>query len=119
TAAPVLLGIDGSPESELATAIAFDEASRRKVGLVALHAWGDVGVFDSVHDMHGARWPELKSIEDETLAERMAGWAARYSDVAVRRVVVRGEPARQLVDQSESAQLVVVGSHGRGGFAGM
>ena len=119
TAAPVLLGIDGSPESELATAIAFDEASRRKVGLVALHAWSDVGALDSVADMHGARWPELKSIEDETLAERLAGWSERYPDVSVRRVVVRGEPARQLVDQSESAQLVVVGSHGRGGFAGM
>jgi nucleotide-binding universal stress UspA family protein len=119
TAAPVLLGIDGSPESESATAIAFDEASRRKVGLVALHAWSDVGVFDSVHDMHGARWPELKSIEDETLAERLAGWSERYPDVPVRRVVVRGQPASQLVDQSESAQLVVVGSHGRGGFAGM
>ena len=57
TAAPVLLGIDGSPESETATAIAFDEASRRKVGLVALHAWSDVSVFDSVADMHGPRWP--------------------------------------------------------------
>ncbi len=119
SAAPVLLGIDGSPESEWATAIAFDEASRRKVGLVALHAWSDVSVFDSVHDMHGARWPELKSIEDETLAERLAGWSERYPDVPVRRIVVRGEPASQLVDQSESAQLVVVGSHGRGGFAGM
>jgi nucleotide-binding universal stress UspA family protein len=119
SAAPVLLGIDGSPESELATAIAFDEASRRKVGLVAIHAWSDVSVFDSVHDMHGARWPELKAIEDETLAERLAGWSERYPDVSVRRVVVRGEPAHQLVDQSESAQLVVVGSHGRGGFAGM
>jgi nucleotide-binding universal stress UspA family protein len=119
SAAPVLLGIDGSPESELATAIAFDEASRRKVGLVAIHAWSDVSVFDSVHDMHGARWPELKSIEDETLAERLAGWSERYPDVSVRRVVVRGEPAHQLVDQSESAQLVVIGSHGRGGFAGM
>jgi nucleotide-binding universal stress UspA family protein len=115
----VLLGIDGSPESELATAIAFDEASRRKVGLVALHAWSDVSVFDSVADMHGPRWPELKSIEDETLAERLAGWSERYPDVSVRRIVVRGEPALQLVDQSESAQLVVVGSHGRGGFAGM
>jgi nucleotide-binding universal stress UspA family protein len=119
SAAPVLLGIDGSPESELATAIAFDEASRRKVGLVALHAWSDVSVFDSVSDMHGARWPELKSIEDETLAERLAGWSERYPDVSVRRVVVRGKPAHQLVDQSESAQLVVIGSHGRGGFAGM
>ena len=32
----------------MATAITFDEASRRKVGLVALHAWSDVGVFDDI-----------------------------------------------------------------------
>ena len=116
---PVLVGIDGSPESELATAIAFDEASLRKVGLVALHAWSDVSVFDSVFDLPGPRWPELKSIEDEALAERLAGWGERYPDVSVRRVVVREEPALPLVDQSQWAQLVVVGSHGRGGFAGM
>ena len=40
--APVLVGIDGSPASELATAIAFDEASRRGVDLLAMHAWSDV-----------------------------------------------------------------------------
>jgi nucleotide-binding universal stress UspA family protein len=116
---PVLVGIDGSPESELATAIAFDEASRRKVGLVALHAWSDVSVFDSAFDLPGPRWPELKSIEDEALAERLAGWGERYPDMSVRRVIVRDEPALQLIDQSQWAQLVVVGSHGRGGFAGM
>lgn len=41
---PVLLGIDGSIASEAATALAFDEASRRGVDLVALHAWSDVGI---------------------------------------------------------------------------
>ena len=38
-AAPVAVGIDGSPASELATAIAFEEADRRGVGLVAIHTW--------------------------------------------------------------------------------
>src|SRR4029450_7372733 len=39
--APVLVGIDGSPASELATGIAFDQASRRGVGLVAMHSCAD------------------------------------------------------------------------------
>ena len=39
--APVVVGIDGSPASEPATAIAFEEASRRGVELVAVHAWSD------------------------------------------------------------------------------
>jgi putative transposase len=43
--APVLLGADGSPASEGATAWAFEEASRRGVALMALHAWSDVGGF--------------------------------------------------------------------------
>jgi nucleotide-binding universal stress UspA family protein len=117
--AAVLVGIDGSRESELATAIAFDEASRRKVGLTALHAWSDVSVFDSVVSFPGPGWSALRAVEDEILAERLAGWSERYPDVPVCRLIVRGEPARGLVDASESAQVVVVGGHGRGGFAGM
>ena len=113
--APVLVGIDGSSASELATAIAFDEASRRNVGLIAVHAWSDV----DVSEWPGIDWPVTQSMAEEVLAERLAGWQEQYPDVQVSRTVVRDQPARQLVQRSEEAQLVVVGSRGRGGFAGM
>jgi nucleotide-binding universal stress UspA family protein len=113
--APVLVGIDGSPASELATAIAFDEASRRHVGLVALHAWSDA----DVSEWPGVDWPATQSMAEQVLSERLAGWQERYPDVDVRRIVVCDKPARQLIQHSEEAQLTVVGSRGRGGFAGM
>jgi len=113
--APVLVGIDGSPASDLATAIAFDEASRRGVELVALHAWSDVEVIE----LPGLDWSVVKAEEERLLAEQLAGWQERYPDVKVHRLVVCDRPARQLIRHSETAQLVVVGSHGRGGFAGM
>ncbi len=113
--APVLVGIDGSPASELATNIAFDEAFRRGVDLVALHAWSDV----SMPEVPGLDLAAIEVQAQEALAEWLAGWQERYPDVTVQRVVVCDQPARQLVEHSESAQLVVVGSNGRGGFAGM
>ena len=118
--APVLVGVDGSPTSDHATELAFDEASRRGVELLALHAWSDMTVmgFPSIN-WSPAETENIKSSEKEVLAERLAGFQERYPDVPVRRVVVADRPAYQLLKHSESAQLVVVGSHGRGGFAGM
>lgn len=113
--APVLLGVDGSPASEQATAIAFEEASQRAVGLTALHSWADYGSFA----LPEGQWEDQLEIGRETLAERLAGWQERYPDVSVERQLVHGNPAVRLVAASESAQLTVVGSHGRGGFAGM
>jgi nucleotide-binding universal stress UspA family protein len=113
--APVLLGIDGSPASEAATALAFEEASQRGVELVALHAWSDVGVFP----MLGMDWRDSEAKGQEILAERLAGWQEQYPDVCVKRLLFCDKPSRWLLEESERAQLVVVGSHGRGGFAGM
>lgn len=112
--APVVVGIDGSPASEHATEIAFDAASRRGVELVAVHTWRDAG-----YVLPGDDWSEVQPEEDMLLAERLAGYQERYPDVRVRRVVKRDQPARCLLEEAENAQLLVVGSHGRGGFTGM
>ena len=115
TNAPVLLGIDGSPASEAATALAFDEASRRGVELRALHVWSDVGVFPIL----GMDWRDREREGHEILAERLAGWQEQYPDVRVERLLFCDKPSRWLLKESERAQLVVVGSRGRGGFPGM
>lgn len=113
--APVLVGTDGSAASEAAIALAFDEASRRGVGLIALHAWSDVGVFPIL----GMDWRDSEAEGHEILAERLAGFQKQYPDVRVKRVIVCDKPSRWLLEEAEHAQLVVVGSRGRGGFAGM
>jgi len=117
---PVVVGVDGSPVSEHAVAAAFDEASVRGVPLVAVHAWSD----DTYAGMHRtnrylAEWDLIEAGEQQVLAERLAGWQEKYPGVDVRRELVHDLPRHILLEWSAAAQLVVVGSRGRGGFRGM
>jgi len=100
--APIVVGIDGSPASESAVAIAFDEASRRASDIVAVYS------FDQADASEAA----------ELLAQTLSEWQARYPDVTVRGLIARAHPADVLLDQSRHAQLVVVGSGRRGRIAG-
>lgn len=115
SAAPVVLGVDGSPSSEAATRLAFSEAALRGVDLVAVHAWSDIGAVP----LFALDWGVYEEEAQETLAERLAGWRELYPDVQVQRRLVRDRPAHWLVEESRNAELVVVGSRGRGGFAGL
>ena len=110
---PVVVGIDGTPLSEAAIAFAFEAASARRAPLVAVHTW-DGSVIAELVD-----WQSVAVEAEEELAERLAGWGAKYPDVVVRRVVGRASAARALLDQSAQAQLVVVGSRGHGEVAGL
>lgn len=112
---PVLVGVDGSGNSVPAVDLAFEEAACRKVGLVALHAWSDT----SGYEIPFRYWDGARDSARALLAENFAGYAEKYPDVPVERIVTADRPVRSLLDASADAQLVVVGSHGRGGFTSM
>ncbi len=117
---PVVVGIDGSESCRAAVEAAFEEAAARRATLVAVNVWSDVSVQPSLgavpEDPH---WNRIQTGEEIVLAERLAGYRERYPDVVVERVVARDRPVRVLSEYAESAQLLVVGSRGRGGFKGL
>lgn len=119
TTGPVVVGVDGTHTSDAAVAFAFQDAAVRGTSLLAVHVWNDISVPVS-HRMRDVMDPARIEQEEQTLlAERTAGWADKYPDVQVQRIVVEGRSVAQLLERSAEAQLLVVGSHGRGGFTGM
>ncbi|SDH55512.1 Nucleotide-binding universal stress protein, UspA family [Lentzea fradiae] len=117
---PVVVGVDGSPTSEAALAFAFETASGRGAALTAVMTTQDFTV-DSVYNASriAIDWAQVEEDGRRLLAQRLAGWQEKYPDVEVHRVVMRDRPARALLRFGAEAQLLVVGSHGHGGFAGM
>ncbi|MGW0325602.1 universal stress protein [Nocardia sp. NPDC003183] len=107
----VVVGVDGSPCSADAIAIAFDEAAQRGAGLVAVHTWSEFYRYEARTTM--------QTEAEAVLSECLAGYAEKYPEVSVERVVAEELPAEAILTASAAAQLVVVGSHGRRGFAGM
>ena len=114
---PVVVGIDDSSISDAALAFAFDAAAARGVGLVVVHAWSPTAIDDALAPVMD--WDAATAEEDALLAERLAGWERKHPEVAVRRTVVRNGAVRSLVAASREAQLVVVGSRGRGNATGL
>lgn len=116
--APIVVGVDGSPVSDAAVAVAFDTASMRDVGLVAVHAWRDQLVVDPFAVLLTEQdWSKVEDAERRALAEQLSGWREKYPDVSVERVLAKDRAATSLLGHARGAQLLVVGSHGRGGLA--
>ncbi|MEO9330421.1 universal stress protein [Gordonia aurantiaca] len=117
---PIIVGVDGSPISDAAVAEAFRQASLRNAPLVAVHTWTPLDA-DALHG-YGISREEVERMTQESvevLAERLAGYSQDYPDVRVERRVLPEEPAKALLDAAKDAQLLVVGSRGRGGFRGL
>jgi nucleotide-binding universal stress UspA family protein len=116
----VVVGIDGSPTSERAIEYAFAQASLRGLGLTVVHAWWMEfveGVIATTSSQE--QWDRMGQEQQALVSESLAGWRDKYPDVDVRQHVVRSLPAEALIGESDDADLVVVGSRGRGGFSGL
>lgn len=121
---PIVVGVDGSDASREALRWAAEEAKLRSAPLVAVHAWsfvppqpiGDPGMLAvPAGDLPGQLEAERRAAEG-VLEEALADALAAASGIEVERKLLEGDAAEALVAESESAQLVVVGSHGRSGL---
>ena len=116
----MVVGVDGSKASAKAIDFAFDQAEALRARVVALHAW--TSPFLTYADGASMLQFDAQKIEDEArllVAESVAGAAADHPDVQWTTELVTGSAAQALVRRAESADLVVVGSRGRGGFTGL
>jgi nucleotide-binding universal stress UspA family protein len=116
----VVVGSDGSPLSEAAISAGFAQADRLGVPLTVVHTWflDYAGSGLSVLVTEAER-NDMAAEESALAAEAVAGWSQKYPDVVVRQRVRHANPVEALVQESRGAELVVVGSRGRGGFSGL
>ncbi|GAA1553453.1 universal stress protein [Kribbella sancticallisti] len=111
----IVVGVDGSEVSAGAIRFALQQAARRHVGVTVVHAWMPTRQHSSPRVP-----PEIiEQVEQQLLAEVMEGERALVPGIDLELNLVHDHPVQALVDASGDAGMVVVGSHGRGGFAGM
>lgn len=118
---PIVLGVDGSPAGESAIAFAFEEASLRHASLTAVHCWTDPAGMGPVPTYTATLAdPEpIQESERSLLSQRLAGWSEKYPDVTVEQVLTRQGAASALGDLASAAQVLVLGTRGHAGLAGL
>jgi nucleotide-binding universal stress UspA family protein len=112
----VVVGVDGSADAARALAWAAEEARLRGAELVVVHAYLPpyAGDFAIAWDP-GDEEEHAQVLLDDALAAVDTG----SLPVPVEPVLAYDRAAPALLDAAEQADLVVVGSRGRGGFAGL
>jgi nucleotide-binding universal stress UspA family protein len=118
--AKLVVGVDGSDGSRAAVRWAANEARRRGVALVAVEAW-EFSPLIFAADVPMAL-DDLRSNVEEHLQAFVAeelGPVGERDGLAVEERVIEQAPVPALLSQCGPEDLLVVGSRGRGGFAGL
>ncbi len=112
-----MVGVDGSEGSRRALRWAIAEADRRDAQIEA------VGVWQSPYDLREEMYfpVDERAMEEKTREHLTTAVAAEgeRASVPIESVVLEGDPAKVLCERSATADLLVVGSRGRGGFGGL
>jgi len=104
----IVVGVDGSSTSKAALAWAVREAVRTGalVEAVTAYYWYPMPIKDI----------DFKSVAQDVLADAIREAVSLDGPVEIMSKVVEGNAARALLDAAATADLLVVGSRGRGGF---
>ena len=118
----VVVGVDGSDNSRRALAWALDEACMRNACLDVVHAWEPPMVVGFGTLAGGGATLGGSTYEEQArlLLDRMiAGASTEEFSFPIDAIAVHGSAASTLLETAKGADLIVVGSRGRGGFAGL
>jgi nucleotide-binding universal stress UspA family protein len=118
----IVVGVDGSNGARAALAWALDEARLRGASVDVVHAWhapaavvpGPYGASPTVDDDATGR---VRSAEEQVLEQQLQ--AANTDGVEIEPLLPSASPVDALLDIARGADLLVVGTRGRGGFSGL
>jgi len=113
---PVVVGVDGSAGDGDALGAAMAEADVRHAPVIAIFAHPRL---DPTVVPKGPPYVQDDVDRREIFGSVLQPWRERFPAVKVDLTLVEGAAATALIDATATAQLVVVGSRGRGGFAGL
>jgi nucleotide-binding universal stress UspA family protein len=116
----IVVGVDGSDNSVSALEWAAGQAQLQGADLRAVFVW-KFPYMEVVPAGLGTTLPPFPEMQKaaEARLDEIIGRARLPHDLTVTRVAIEGDPARELLDQSKDATLVVVGARGHEGFLGV
>jgi nucleotide-binding universal stress UspA family protein len=114
----ILVGVDGSPGSRTALTWAATEAADHQADLVVLNVW-EATLPPPVGSVPQSGIPDSSGLATDNLLQVIKEVLGEDPRVLVQPRIKPGNPAEVLIEESADADLLVVGTRGRGGFAGL
>jgi nucleotide-binding universal stress UspA family protein len=112
----IIVGVDGSAVSKETLRFALEEARRRRTDLHVVHAFWEWEPIPGTREIELDRSPQERETWLAALVHEVVG---EVTDVEIRQSTVDDDPAPALLAAAQGAELLIVGSRGKGGFAGL